>query len=166
LYAALQAIKELYGEANPEHREHREAMRLQGEEWKAYHRRIHLPFINPNWVINFDASLMRSFDVTSYMKKIKGAKGKKQVVNKTGLRQGYNLYFGCTASGRVLPPMICVKARKGVKLGEPLVVEIKDPMMTSNFWNGDKVRLCVMSRRTERNLPNCIGSTSSIPCWL
>ena len=73
------------------------------------------------------------------MKKLKGKRSRKQVLKKLGLRQGYNLYFGCTASGKILPPMIGIKARKGVKVGQPLVLELKDPEITSTFHHGDRV---------------------------
>ena len=93
LFSAFKAMRRLYGYTEHEG-DHEEEPRL-----------------NPSNVFNFDTSAGKTFNVDKYVLDVKGAPQRK-VRGKGGLRQQYPMIQACTPSGKMLPPMVCIKSKR------------------------------------------------------
>ena len=112
-------------------------------------------------MFNFDASTGTTFEVDEF---VMGKKGSTQpeIVLKKGLRQQYNLVSGCCANGEKTPVLIGIKARKKngeftVKPGEPVWIELKDPVIGGVFMEGNHVpSLVVLYHESDKKM---------LPAW-
>ena len=57
------------------------------------------------------------------------------------MRQGYNIVWGVTMAGRILPPLVGIKStsKQAVEPGHPLIIKVTDPEYASMFDSGDVV---------------------------
>ena len=84
-------------------------------------------------LLNIDASTLKTLDVSNLIKARKGSQPLKLLTKKAQLRQQIGLIMGYSASGVTLTPMLWIKARKGVQIEKPVILQLTDSRITDQF---------------------------------
>jgi len=83
--------------------------------------------LNPNWIWNFDASAGKTFNAEPIVRALKNAVSTKLVLNKgetDTMTQQFNLIQAVNGAGKMMSPVIGIRADQGVEAGSPLIIQL------------------------------------------